>query len=67
MTAEEFFVKVSEMRKAQRSYFKTRTSIDLQRSKRLEREIDNEIKRVSDILQKRSTAGTPDLFAGDEE
>lgn len=36
----DYIRKVREMREAQRNYFRTRTSIWLQRSKDLEREVD---------------------------
>lgn len=51
MNAKQFFDKVSEMREAQKAYFRTRTSTDLNRSKALEREIDNEIERVRNITK----------------
>ncbi|WP_373248797.1 hypothetical protein [Bacteroides thetaiotaomicron] len=52
MTPKEFFEKVEKMREAQKNYFKTRSSMDLQLSKKLEREIDNEIARVNQIINK---------------
>ena len=51
MTAREFFDKVAAMRQAQRDYFKTRDKEVLIRSKQLEKEVDDEIKRVTKILQ----------------
>lgn len=51
MTAREFFEKVAAMRQAQRDYFKTRDKEVLIRSKQLEKEVDDEIKRVTKILQ----------------
>ena len=51
MNAKEFFLKVKEMREAQRQYFKFRTSSDLARSKKLEKEIDDEIKRVEELMK----------------
>lgn len=54
MKPKEFFDKVSELREAQKEYFKTRNSAALNRSKALEREIDDEISRVNAILNKRS-------------
>lgn len=51
MKAREFFDKVVQMRRMQKEYFKTRSSMSLQRSKQLEKEIDDEIKRVEDILK----------------
>lgn len=53
MTAREFFDKVASMRQAQRDYFKTRDKEVLIKSKQLEKEVDDEIKRVTEILQKR--------------
>lgn len=47
MTPREFFDKVAAMRDAQKRFFKSRSRFDLDESKRLEREIDNEIARVS--------------------
>lgn len=52
MTPKEFFEKVVRMREAQKSYFKTRSSMALQLSKKLEREIDSEIARVNQIINK---------------
>lgn len=51
MKAREFFDKVASMRQAQRDYFKTRDKDTLIRSKQLEKEVDDEIKRVTEILQ----------------
>lgn len=51
MNAKEFFIKVAEMRYAQKAYFGTRTKETLQKAKELEREIDYEIKRVNDLKQ----------------
>lgn len=53
MNAKEFFELVAKMRKAQREYFATRTNDALSKSKQLEREVDAEIKRVEDIMNKR--------------
>lgn len=52
MTPKEFYEKVVKMREAQKSYFKTRSSMALQLCKRLEKEIDNEIARVDQITNK---------------
>lgn len=38
------------MRKAQKEYFKYRTSTVLNESKRLEKEVDDEISRVNNLL-----------------
>lgn len=54
-THQDFIAKVSEMRTAQKQYFKTRDSQWLQRSKKLKREVD-------DILAAIYTAATaPEL------
>lgn len=50
MNHKEFYDKVVAMRKAQKDYFKFRSSAYLQTSKRLEREIDDEIMRVEAVL-----------------
>lgn len=51
MTNREFFYAVSNMREAQREYFKTRDQRTLRRCKALEKEIDNEIYRVKSIIE----------------
>lgn len=51
MNHREFFDLVSKMRKAQRDYFQNRHSqCYLDYAKRLEREVDNEIRRVNKVL-----------------
>lgn len=49
MNARQFFDKVVRMRELQKEYFKTRRPADLQRSKAVEKEIDDEIARVQRI------------------
>lgn len=66
MNARAFFDKVSEMREAQKEYFKTRSSAALTRSKALEREIDNEISRVQLILKNRPQPVQGNLFESAE-
>ena len=51
MNAKEFFDLVNSMRKAQREYFATRSSDALELSKRLEREVDKEIERVTIVTR----------------
>lgn len=46
MTAKEFFDLVSEMRKYQKEFFKTRNSGAFHKSVELERKVDKEIARV---------------------
>lgn len=62
MKPKEFFDKVSELREAQKEYFKTRSSAALNRSKALEREIDAEIARVNANLSKRPQPIQGNLF-----
>lgn len=50
MDKKTFFHKVSQMRTAQREYFKTRSSAALASSKLLERQIDEEIKRAKAVM-----------------
>ena len=51
MTSLEFFKLVRAMRDAQKRYFKYREVDDLRKSKALEKRVDSEIMRVSDILK----------------
>lgn len=44
----EFVRLVGEMRSAQRSYFKTRSTADLDRSKRLEKQVDEAVRALLD-------------------
>ena len=57
MNAKEFFDKVAEMREYQKRFFKNRVTGDLLMSKKLEREIDEEIARVRHIMDAHSTKG----------
>lgn len=52
MNAKEFFYEVKKMRKLQKEYFKTRSSITLGACKKQEKIIDDEIKRVQSKLDK---------------
>lgn len=64
MNAQQFFQLVASMREAQREYFKTRSRSSLERSKALERRVDDEIKRVTAIRPDAapSPPKTPGLF-----
>lgn len=53
MTAREFFDLVSDMREKQKEYFRTRSSSVLSESKTLERRVDDEIRRVKQILDEK--------------
>lgn len=59
MSPKEFFDKVVKMRAAQKEYFKFRSTTSLNASKRLEKEIDDEISRVQKIEEARRN---PQLF-----
>lgn len=48
--AYQFFRLVECMRKAQKEYFRYKTSAYLNKSKRLEKEVDAEINRVNNLL-----------------
>lgn len=49
MNAKQFFDLVSEMRAAQKEYFRTRSKDVLGQSKGLEAKVDAEIKRVNEL------------------
>lgn len=51
MTSREFFYLVSQMRDAQKSYFKTRDNVTLRAARALEGDVDREIRRVKEILE----------------
>lgn len=55
MNSKEFYDKVVRMRAVQKAYFKTRSTASLNESKKLEREIDAEIERVTKIQEERIT------------
>lgn len=50
MNPREFFYLVKQMRQAQIDYFELRQQRDLRRARALEREVDNEINRVVEII-----------------
>lgn len=55
MNAKDFFFLVSSMRKAQKNYFRTRTTEALNQSKSLEKQVDAEIQRVNDIINEKQS------------
>lgn len=59
MNAKEFFTLVAQMRDKQKEYFRTRSTSVLQESKRLEKQVDDEIKRVNEIVENKQE---PKLF-----
>lgn len=60
MNAQEFYLKVVEMRIAQKTYFRTRNQQDLRLARKLEGDIDREIDRVRGILYEREKAARED-------
>lgn len=50
MNSREFFYLVAQMRAAQKAYFATREQLTLRAARKLEGEVDKEIKRVRAIL-----------------
>ena len=59
MNHRQFYEKVKEMRQAQKLHFKTKRTDYLRKSKVLEKEIDQEIERIENIL---SPSGNLNLF-----
>lgn len=59
MTARDFFDLVARMRDKQKEYFRTRSGFVLKESKQLEKQVDEEIKRVKDIIRDKQE---PKLF-----
>lgn len=55
MTAESFFWLVAEMREAQKSYFETRDRKVFRACRALENDVDREIRRVKDIVNRPET------------
>ena len=53
MNSRAFFDLVCRMRKAQKSYFKTRDRDALNLSKEIEKQVDEEINRVNRVLAKK--------------
>lgn len=58
MDARTFFDEVAKMRQLQKDYFRTRSSLTLQASKKQEKLIDDEINRVQKVLEPEK----PNLF-----
>lgn len=57
MNARRFFYLTASMRKAQKEYFRTRSKDMLVISNELERQVDDEITRVQNILRQRKQNG----------
>ena len=67
MNAKEFFYIVASMRKAQKDYFRTRTTEALNKSKSLEKQVDAEIQRVNDIINEKQSGQMVMNFEGHED
>lgn len=52
MTSREFFFLVANMRDTQRRYFETRDQTTLRAARALENDVDREIRRVREILER---------------
>lgn len=50
MNARDFFYLVAEMREAQKAYFETKDSRVFRAARKLENDVDKEIRRVHDIV-----------------
>lgn len=57
MNSKQFFEAVVKLRELQKDYFKTRSSMSLTASKKQEKIIDDEIKRVNVILLNKDKQG----------
>lgn len=63
MDIQDFISKVSKMRSEQRSYFRYRTPDHLQAAKKLEKEVDSEIERLTGTAPgKEAEVEHPKLF-----
>lgn len=54
MDIQDFLLKVAEMRKEQKNYFKLRTPDHLKAAKKLETEVDAEIERLTGTEQEKT-------------
>lgn len=50
MNARDFFYMVAEMREAQKAYFETKDKHVFRAARKLENQVDKEIRRVRDIV-----------------
>lgn len=60
MTPKEFFYLVAQMREAQTTYFKTRDQLVFRAARKLENDVDKEIKRVRQIVNAQGDASHDD-------
>lgn len=58
MNAKEFFYLVAEMRSAQKSYFETKDARVFRAARKLENDVDREIRRVRELLNADPTEKT---------
>lgn len=55
MNSREFFYLVAQMRSAQREYFRNRRDVAFRAARHFEDEVDREIERVREILNRQAT------------
>lgn len=55
MTSRQFFDRVVQLRRFQKEYFATRSRESLQQAMAVEKEIDNEIARVRQIIAQKES------------
>lgn len=60
MNAREFFFLVAEMRSAQSAYFETKDKYVFRAARKLENEVDKEIRRVLSIVNRDDTQDQTD-------
>lgn len=65
MTPKEFYDAVVSMRDAQNLYYSTRTQSSLQKAKAAEKKVDDEIKRVTQLLRKKEEERQFSFFQDD--
>lgn len=59
MTFKDFAELVCKMRTAQKAYFRTRSYSDLDESKKLERQVDNALREISEPKNQLSLFSAP--------
>lgn len=62
MTFKDFAELVCRMRTAQKAYFRTRSYFDLDESKKLERQVDNALREISEPQNQLSLFSAPDSW-----
>lgn len=64
MNAREFFYLVAQMREAQKNYFATRSPLVLRAARKLENDVDREIRRAREILANQERTAEEDAAGG---